>query len=55
LLYTPTISAVITVAKILVLLKAVEMQKERIVEITAKDGYAKDNAKEIALRHFKLV
>jgi hypothetical protein len=55
LLYTPTISAVVTVAKMLVLLRAAEMQKERIAEIIAKDGYAKDDAEEIALGHFKLV
>jgi hypothetical protein len=39
----------------LVLLRAAEMQKARIAEIITKDRYAKDNAKEIALGHFKLV
>lgn len=55
LLYTPTISAIVTIAKMLVLLRAAELRKEHVANIIAKDGFAKDDAEEIAPGHFELV
>ena len=42
--YTPTISAIIIVIRILVLYKASKARKEYIAEIIEKEGFSKEDA-----------
>ena len=53
--YTPTISAIVTVARMLVLYKASKARKERVAEIMEKEGFSKEDADEQAPSHFDLV
>ena len=55
LVYTPTISAIVTVAKMLVLYRATERRKERVAELVSKEGFAKEDAEDLAPGHFDLV
>lgn len=55
LVYTPTISAIITVVKMLVLYRASKARKERMAEIIEKEGFGKEDAEDQALGYFKLV
>ena len=54
-MYTFTISAIITITKILVLYRATERQKERVAKLVSKKGFAKEDAKNLALGYFNLV
>jgi len=42
--YTPTISAIVTVIRMLVLYKASKARKEYIAEIMEKEGFSKEDA-----------
>ena len=53
--YTPTISAIVTVARMLVLYKASKARKERVAEIMEKEGFNKEDADEQAPSYFDLV
>ena len=46
LIYTPTMSAIITVAKILVLYQAKKIREERVVDIIKQDGFSREDAKD---------
>ena len=54
-MYTSTISAIVTVAKMLVLYRATERRKERVAKLVSKEGFAKEDAKDLALGYFNLV
>ena len=53
--YTPKISAIVTVARMLVLYKSAKLRKERVAEITEKEGWEREVAEEIAPGHIDLV
>ena len=53
--YIPTILAIITVIKILVLYKASKAQKEYIAEIIKKEKFSKENIDKQVLSYFNLV
>jgi hypothetical protein len=55
LAYTPTISAIVTVVKMLVLYRLAVKQKKHVVKIIKKKEFAKDNAKNLALSYFNLL
>lgn len=55
LVYTPTISAIVTVAKMLVLYSAAKRRNEHVAEIIGRDGFAKEDAEDLAPGHFDLV
>ena len=53
--YTPTISAIVTVVRILVLYKASKVRKKYIAEIIKKEKFSKEDADKQVLNHFNLV
>jgi hypothetical protein len=55
LVYTPIISAIVTVAKMLVLYRARKARKERMADIMEKEGFGKEDAEDQAPGHFELV
>ena len=54
LAYTPAISAIVTMAKMLVLYRAVTKRKGHVAEFVEK-GFSKDDAEDLALGYFDLV
>jgi hypothetical protein len=54
-MYTSTISAIITVVKMLVLYRATKRQKKRVAKLISKEGFTKEDAKDLALGCFNLV
>ncbi|CAN9476071.1 unnamed protein product [Alternaria alternata] len=48
LVYTPIISAVVTVARMLVLYTAVKTRQDRVTEIMEKEGFSDQDADELA-------
>lgn len=55
LAYRPIISAVVTVARMLVLHMAVKTRQDRVAELMEKEGFAQQDAEELAVSHFDLV
>ncbi|KAG9191444.1 hypothetical protein G6011_09532 [Alternaria panax] len=55
LVYTPIISAVVTIARMLVLYTAVKTRQDRVTEIMEKEGYVRQDADEMAVSHFELI
>ena len=53
--YTPIISAIVTVVRILVLYKASKARKEYVAEIIEKKGFSKEDANKQVLSYFDLV
>lgn len=53
--YPPIISAIVTVARMLVLYRAASIRAQRVAEIVEKDGFAQEDAEEFAPCHFELV
>ena len=54
MVYTPTLSAIVTVGKMLVLYSVVEHRKQLTLE-KEKEGFARQDAEELAPSHFELV
>jgi hypothetical protein len=54
-IYTPTLSAVVTVARMLVLFQAKRSREERIAHLMEDDGWVKEEAELMAPAHFDLV
>ena len=53
--YTPIISAIVTVTKILVLYKASKARKKHIAEIIKKEGFSKEDIDKQIPNYFNLV
>jgi hypothetical protein len=55
LAYTPIISAIVTIARMLVLYTAVKTRQDRVTEIIEKEGFPYLDAEEVAASYFDLV
>ena len=53
--YTPKLSAIVTVARMLVLYKSTKLRQERVADIMEKEGWEREVAEEMAPGHVELV